>query len=64
MSLFQEQGLGCEAVHMVHRCITNRASGAEMQRRWLQAVFVKGPGSSQGLHQVRTCSDCGVMDCA
>ena len=50
MSLFEEQGLACQAVDMVRRCITNRASGAEMHRRWLQATFVKGP--CQGSHQV------------
>ena len=43
VSLFEGQGMTCQAVHMVQRCITNRASGAEMHRRWLQATFVKGP---------------------
>ena len=50
MSLFEEQGLACQAVDMVQRCITNRASGAEMHRRWLQATFVKGP--CPGSHEV------------
>lgn len=40
-SLFAAQGLACAQLCVQERDITNRAQGVTMQRRWVQAVFVR-----------------------
>ena len=64
VSLFEGQGMTCQVVHMVQRCITNRASGAEMHRRWLQATFVKGPLPTASALEVRPGLWLAVAECS